>query len=753
MSETRERTTTRLDRRSFLWTAKNTPRPFIQTPVGRILGGQLVEHLGDFFAGKLDEQPAKPPKFMRPLIKKLNDPHFLALAALAPLLDGIFRGWDRENPSAGGLLKKAVGTLLSRRLRSSKIIPKPFSGEERVRAGDWLLDQVLRREFFSFEDKIYPCISEKYKPHVEELREWLIAANPVFAPMLKPPPPWTGSRKTYADGFEAKFADDWRPETERRIKAAFLNGDFEHARGVNRLAQVPLKIVDPVMVDLVEQFGPDVMGNDGKQREADKVTVDADVADARWCLNHGTFWLDYNCDWRGRVYPLQHLNFERGDHVRAMFRFAHGLPINGNTYWLEINVANCHGETDKLARVKRFEWVKDHRDDIRRIASDPFGTFDKGVLDNRGWRSAEKPFQFVAACREITAAWDNPKNFVTHLPIGFDGSANGLQHLTLLIEDRETARKVNLLKDDDDDTPKDVYPAVINRAIALIEDDDCDHAKLWRERLERLTPKQRRKLLKTPAMTFNYSVTEKGAARQIEDAWAEINQRPKPKARWHNGKLKRGPPPKRFRYLAQKLLEACALELPRERSVMIYISLLAEYSLGQGKFLTWTSPSGMPCENRYQKSKYKVVQCLRGSVRVAQHKIADGVSDRARKKKVLQSAAANFTHSLDAAHLIKTVNAAASEGIIDILTVHDCFYCLAPQAERLQKIIMEQLSAMYKNNDPLADLRNQNVSVDEPWILPVPPKGTLKPWPEDPRCLVMDRMQLDDLKKATNAFG
>jgi hypothetical protein len=85
--------------------------------------------------------------------------------------------------------------------------------------------------------------------------------------------------------------------------------------------------------------------------------------------------------------------------------------------------------------------------------------------------------------------------------------------------------------------------------------------------------------------------------------------------------------------------------------------------------------------------------------------------------------------------------------------VHDCFYCLAPQATRLLDIILEQLSAMYKNNDLLTDLRNQNVDSDKPWILPVPPKGTPKPWPEDPRCLVMERMQLDDLKKAIYGFG
>src|SRR6476620_5664076 len=59
--------------------------------------------------------------------------------------------------------------------------------------------------------------------------------------------------------------------------------------------------------------------------------------------------------------------------------------------------------------------------------------------------------------------------------------------------------------------------------------------------------------------------------------------------------------------------------------------------------------------------------------------------------------------------------------IRDILTVHDCFYCLAPQATRLHKIILDQLDKMYRDNDPLAALHVRNVRDPD---IQVPPKGT-----------------------------
>jgi DNA-directed RNA polymerase len=710
MNQTQRRSVERFNNRNRLETAKKRPRAFIHTPRGyKLTTEEFLKPLVDFLAGKLDVQPDKPPRFLRKLVRELDDPLFLALAALAPLLDCIFRGWDRDDPSTDQNLKRKIGEDLYRQLRKKKIAGlTPWKEGQKVQAGHWLLWQALTLNVFYCPPDDFPRISDEWLPRVEQLREHMIAACPDYAPLLAPPAPWTGWEKS-CDGFRATVVRDWRPETKTAIDVAFLNPAFEHAAGVNALASVPLKI-DPVMLDLVERFAVDVMDSSGRERRADEFTVAADVADAKW-VGDRAFWNDYSCDRRGRVYALQNLNFGRGDHVRSLFRFVNGKRLGGDTRWLEIHCANCEGSTDKLSRDDRIKWVADHRQDIRDIASDPVGTFDK-------WRDAG--FAFVAACRELAAAWDDPEDFVTHLPIGFDGSANGLQHLSLLIDDWVACWMVNLLPTDDD-SPSDIYDMMITRAIGLIEADDCDDANWWRERLRKLSQKQRRKLLKPPVMTFAYSVTAYGATDQIAEAYKSFRQNAQPS--------KDG-----FRYLADKVLKACALELAGPKSVMDHICALAERCADENRFLEWTSPSGFPVSNRYQKLKMVTVNCMSGKLRIAQHRVAGGVTNKINRKKVVSAAAPNFIHSLDAAHLIKVVNAAVSEGITDLLTVHDCFYCLAPQASRLQEIILGELAALYHDNDPLTDLCVQNAT-DMPFT-----RGRI-PFP------------LHRLKDAKNAFG
>src|SRR5262249_35027425 len=161
--------------------------------------------------------------------------------------------------------------------------------------------QALLVEFFADDADGFYCISDKCKPKVEQLREALIAADPSYAPLLKQPPSWTGWSKT-CDGFEATFVRDWHPETKKAINDAFLDPLWDHARGVNALSKVPLKI-DTEMLPLVERFA--LAGKHGIRSEADETKVKADLADAKYCGNRA-FWNDYNCDWRGRINALQH---------------------------------------------------------------------------------------------------------------------------------------------------------------------------------------------------------------------------------------------------------------------------------------------------------------------------------------------------------------------------------------------------------------------------------------------------------------
>jgi DNA-directed RNA polymerase len=84
----------------------------------------------------------------------------------------------------------------------------------------------------------------------------------------------------------------------------------------------------------------------------------------------------------------------------------------------------------------------------------------------------------------------------------------------------------------------------------------------------------------------------------------------------------------------------------------------------------------------------------------------------------MNGAAPNFVHALDASHLIRVVNAAASEGITSLAVVHDSFGCLAPQARELHRIIRKQLALLY-DWDVLADLREAAGSIE-----PIPAKGS-----------------------------
>jgi Autographiviridae RNA polymerase len=212
-------------------------------------------------------------------------------------------------------------------------------------------------------------------------------------------------------------------------------------------------------------------------------------------------------------------------------------------------------------------------------------------------------------------------------------------------------------------------------------------------------------------MTYSYSVTLEGATQQISTAFRRLRQHS-----W--------PPNGGFRFLAEKVMEACELLLPGPAEVMKYVRALAQHCIDHGRFLEWTSPSGFPISNRYQVPNIVTFNLRRGSIRL-RHNIADGATDEVKLPKALDSAAPNFIHSLDAAHLVRTVNASVSEGIADILTIHDSFYCLAPQATRFNEIILEELAALYEG-DPLAELRSQNVSdPSNPDLFPVPPKGTL----------------------------
>jgi DNA-directed RNA polymerase len=254
---------------------------------------------------------------------------------------------------------------------------------------------------------------------------------------------------------------------------------------------------------------------------------------------------------------------------------------------------------------------------IERIAADPRGTFNLcGSLP--GWRNADKPFAFVAACIEWSQARKDGDGFNTHLPIPFDCTCNGIQHLTMLSRDEEAARLVNLV---DTDRPKDIYLVVTRDVVKLLEEEeprllnkDKKNAwcfQWWRKRLEDLDDRQRRKLFKTPTMTFPYSVTVSGMTDKITETYLDL----------FGVTVSR----EAATFLAGAVRLACQQRLKGPTEIMEYVRDLAKYRYKQGKFLEWRSPTGFPCANRYQEPNVIDIDLGYGGVR-SRYTVADGRS-------------------------------------------------------------------------------------------------------------------------------
>jgi len=240
---------------------------------------------------------------------------------------------------------------------------------------------------------------------------------------------------------------------------------------------------------------------------------------------------------------------------------------------LEIYCANCAGQ-DKLLWDGRLQWVRDNRSLIEAIANDPIGTQGE-------WQDFDDPFCFVAACRELVAAWSDP-HFVSCLPVFFDGTANGYQHLSALVRDRETAVKVNLIGN----KRSDVYGLVANALQLILQDATGEHADSWREKYAALKPSERRSLLKQPTMTFPYGVEEQGMNLQV---WKECNDVfPDEKA-----------PKGFFGFIAGKIEEAIKKELPGAHVCREYLRNLSARVLDQGRFLQTISSTSFPVISSY----------------------------------------------------------------------------------------------------------------------------------------------------------
>jgi DNA-directed RNA polymerase len=240
-----------------------------------------------------------------------------------------------------------------------------------------------------------------------------------------------------------------------------------------------------------------------------------------------------------------------------------------------------------------------------------------------------------------------------------------------------------------------------------------------------------RKIVKRPVMSFFYG-SEPGGFSKKNGRWVAYGMTKQIldilKDRQKNGQLSAsiniyaG-----AKKLAKAIFKTIGGMVPRAKEVRDRLRQLAKLCAKENKPLRWTTPLGLPVQNRYHLPEIETIRTplnrryRRTNVVVDDKEDIDG-------EKAVNSVAANFVHSVDAAHLQLVALAAAKEGI-SMVSVHDCFGCLAPHAKRFNEIIREQFVWLHEH-DLLAEVwesaRRDLSAASKKRLPPIPERGNLE---------------------------
>ncbi|XP_062158881.1 DNA-directed RNA polymerase 3B, chloroplastic isoform X2 [Alnus glutinosa] len=379
------------------------------------------------------------------------------------------------------------------------------------------------------------------------------------------------------------------------------------------------------------------------ERHSQRCDTELKLSVAQKMRDEEGFYYPHNLDFRGRAYPMHpHLNHLSSDLCRGILEFAEGRPLGkSGLYWLKIHLANLYsGGVEKLSHDGRLAFVDNHLRDI-------FDSADNPINGNRWWLKAEDPFQFLAACINLSEALRSlsPHNIISHLPIHQDGSCNGLQHYAALGRDSMEAAAVNLTAGD---KPADVYSEIAVRVHDIMKRDSNKdpatnpHALLAKILIDQVD----RKLVKQTVMTSVYGVTYVGAREQIKRRLEEKGLITDDRLLFTAAC-----------YAAKVTLAALGEIFQAARDIMGWLGDCAKVIASENQPVRWTTPLGLPVVQPYCRSERHLI---RTSLQVLALQ-REGNSVDVRKQRT--AFPPNFVHSLDGTHMMMTAIACRDAGL------------------------------------------------------------------------------------------
>lgn len=473
-------------------------------------------------------------------------------------------------------------------------------------------------------------------------------------PMLVPPVPWsTGMAHGGYLYSHVQAVRGVRKAIEGQDIVSALNALQGTAWRVNaRVKEVAEYFERESLSSHIEGYGTVEVRHDAPAETRSNMIRSALTLDAFEELGDAeAFYFPWNLDWRGRMYPATTIVSPQGsDLCKGLLEFAEGVALGREgARWLAINLCNLYGadkvmvDGRKVNRTpeEREEWTRDNDVMIRGVATDPYV--------NQEWRGADKPYQFLAACIEWNGFTYEGPGFRSRLAGALDGSCSGVQMLSGMTRDESAGAMVNLTPTErGDDYYGRMAEALTRRlctSVAGAGVELMEHLRFWS------TKAIDRDLLKAPSMTKVYSAGAFTFGEQVQ--------------------AKTGAPEGECLWLANQI-NACFTEVaPGMLGAMAYLQSVADVLTEEGKPLRWTTPAGLVVTQ--ERFNERTVQIRTKSFGVSRDRAFKITQDTLSKRGQRAGVSPNFVHGVDAAHMVRTVNALYRQGVRNFWMIHDSF--------------------------------------------------------------------------------
>ena len=160
-------------------------------------------------------------------------------------------------------------------------------------------------------------------------------------------------------------------------------------------------------------------------------------------------------------------------------------------------------------------------------------------------------------------------------------------------------------------------------------------------------------------------------------------------------------------YLADRNREGIEKVVVASKNAMDFLKEIARVANKEDKAIFWTTPSGFLVRQRYLKFASKRVDTFWGGTRIRLN-VGEETS-KIDHTKTVNGQSPNYVHSMDASHLVLTVDACLDKGVENFGMIHDSFATHAGNTDKLRDTLREEFVKMYSENQ-LARFRDEIAS-------------------------------------------